>query len=134
MGARFWWNIARYVLIAAASLLIGMAVNFAMGHAPIGGKFFDAALYLLLTLYCAFHIVALSAAAILAAIFSSRLRSILYLSLSVLGFLVSLFVFNPSKYGGVHLFIICWGSLVLIALDYVWRTNRRHLNSELSST
>ena len=122
------------MLIAAASLFIGMAINFAMGHAPTGANFFDSAFYLLVTLYSTFHIVALSIAAILAAFFSVRLRSIVYLSLSVIGFLASIIVFNPSKSGGVHLFIICWGSLVLIALDYMRRANGRRRNEGLSSS
>ncbi len=134
MASVSWSNFARYVLIAAVALLIGIAINLAMGNGLGGQDFFNPAFYLLVTEYGIFHVVALSITAILAAIFSPRLRSILYLSLSVLGFLVSIFVFNPSKYGGVHLFIICWGSLVLIALDYVWRTNRHRPDGELSST
>jgi hypothetical protein len=86
-------------------------------------ELFDPSFYLLAAEYGIFHMVALSVTAILAAVFSVRIRSILYLLLSVIGLLTSIYMYNQSKYGGLHLFIICWGSLVLIALDYVWRAN-----------
>jgi hypothetical protein len=46
--------------------------------------------------------------------------------------LASIYMENPSKIGGVSLFIICWGSLVLIALDYAWGVNIQ-LRSEAPS-
>jgi len=99
-----------------------------------GAEFFNPGFYLLLAEYGIFHAVALSVARILSMIFSVRVRSVLYLSVSIVGFWASIYLLNPSKYGGVHLFIICWGSLVLIALDYIWRANVRHQSERLSSS
>jgi len=79
---------------------------------------------LLVAEYSIFHLVSASVAAIFSVIFPVRFRSILYISLPVIGLLASIYLFSPSKYGGIHLFIICWASLVLIALDYVRRVNR----------
>lgn len=129
-----WANFARYVLIAVAALVVGIAINLAIGNGLGGQDFFNPDFYLLLAEYGIFHVVALSVARILSIILSVRVRSILYLSVSIVGFLASIYLLNPSKYGGVHLFIICWGSLVLIALDYIWRANARHQSERLSSS
>jgi hypothetical protein len=133
MSAMVWANLARYVLIALAVLLFGIAINWAM-RGRLGGQiFFGPSLYILLALYGIFHIVALSVARILSLIlsliFSIRVRAILYVSLAVIGFfLASIYLLSPSEYGGIHLLIICWGSLVLVALDYAWRVHRQHRN------
>jgi hypothetical protein len=126
-----WSNFARYVLIAVASLAIGIVVNMAMGHGLGRQNFFDPSFFLLLVPYCTFHAVALPAAAMLSAVFSIPVRCIIYLSLSVVGFLASIYLLSPSKFHGIHLFVICWGSLVLIALDYIW--NWRHHQNESSA-
>jgi hypothetical protein len=123
MVTSWWSNFARYLVIAIVALAVGIAINLAMGNGIDGQNFFNPSFYLLAAEYGIFHMVALSVTAILAAVFSVRIRSILYLLLSVIGLLTSIYMYNPSKYGGLHLFIICWGSLVLIALDYVWRAN-----------
>lgn len=139
------WAIARYVLIAVAALVVGIALNFPFRNGlhwqnfsnPVfyrfliedgaihGQNFADPFFYALLGLYGAFHAVALLVARILSLIFSVRVRSILYLSVSIVGFLASIYLVNPLKVG-VHFFMICWGSLVLVALDYFWRANARH--------
>jgi hypothetical protein len=116
-----WENFVRYVLIAAAVLAIGIAINLAIGN-PLGAQtFFNPAFYMLLGEYSIFHMIALSVARIFKLIFSNRIRATLYLSLSIIGFLASIYLLNPRKFGGVHLFIICWSSLVVVALDYAWR-------------
>jgi hypothetical protein len=118
-----WKNVVRYMLIAVAALVTGIAINLAMGNGSGEQNLFNPSLYLLLAEYGIFHVVALSVARILSVTFSVRIRSILYLSLSIIGFLASIYLLNPGKYGGVHLFIICWGSLALIALDYISRAD-----------
>jgi hypothetical protein len=124
MVSVFASNFARYVLIAAAVLFIGIAINLGMGNGLGGQNFFNPSFYLLVAEYSIFHLVSASVAAIFSVIFPVRFRSILYISLPVIGLLASIYLFSPSKYGGIHLFIICWASLVLIALDYVRRVNR----------
>lgn len=118
-----WAKLARYVLIAIATLVIGIAINLAVGNGLGNQTLFGPEFYLLLTAYGIFHVVALSVVRILSIVFSARVRSILYISVSIVGFLASLYFLSPSKYHGVHLFIICWASLVLIALDHNWRSN-----------
>jgi len=114
------------LLIALAALVIGIAINWTMGGGEL--NVFDPLAYLALAWYGTFHIVALSVARILSLIlsliFSIRVLAILFLSLAVIGFLTSIYLENPTKVGGVSLFIICWSSLVLIALDNAWRVNR----------
>ena len=56
---------------------------------------FDSGFYMLLSLYGAFHVAALSVARILSLIFSVRVRSILYLSVSIVGFLAMIYLLNP---------------------------------------
>jgi hypothetical protein len=123
-------NLARYLLIAVVSLGVGIATNVAMRNGSEWKG--DASFYLLVAEYSTFHVVALSVAVILSAVFSIRVRSILYLSVSVAGFLASTYLLSPWKFGGIHLFVICWGSLVLIALDYAWRSSGRHQDEEPS--
>jgi hypothetical protein len=121
---------ARYVLIALAALVIGIAINLAMRGGLGELKVFDPLVYLVLAGYGSFHIVALSVARILSLIlsliFSIRVRAILPLSLAVIGFLTSIYLESPREVGGISLFVICWGSLVLIALDNAWSVNRQH--------
>jgi|SRR6266550_1678455 len=121
---------ARCVLIALAALVIGIAINLRMRGGLGEQKLFDPLVYLALVWYGTFHIVALSVARmlslILSLISSIRVRAILFLSLAVIGFLASIYLENPRKVGGVSLFTICWGSLVLISLDYAWNVNRQH--------
>jgi hypothetical protein len=126
VSAVVWANFARYVLIAVAALMIGIAINLVMRNGLGEHDFFSPLFYMALVGYGVFHMVALSVARILSLFFSIRVRAILYLSLSIIGFLASIYLLNPREVGGVHLFIICWSSLVLIALDYAWRTNRQH--------
>jgi hypothetical protein len=125
---------ARYVRIATVALAAGIAINFEMAIRSAGQIPFIVSLFFIVVLYGSLHVVALSIAAVLARIFSIRVRSAPYLSLSLIGFLGSIVLLSPGKPQGVHLFIIFWGSLVLIALDYFWRVNRRHKNEELAST
>ena len=116
-----WTGFARYLLIAVAALAVGIAINLVIGPGLGGQDFFNPGLILLLVWYGCFHVVAASVARILPMIFPIPVRSILYLSLATVGFLASIYLLNPSKYGGVHLFIICWGSFILTALDYFVR-------------
>lgn len=105
-------------------------MNHALGT-PFSGSY--AALWMLLTIYGFMHVVALSVASLLAIVLPARYRSGVYFGLSSLAFLASVIVLNPMKIGAVHLFTIFLGSLVLIALDYAWRANRRRRNEALSA-
>jgi hypothetical protein len=128
---------ARCVLIALAALAIGIAINVTMRGGSGEHIFLDPLVYMALWRYGTFHIVALSVARILSMImsfiFSIRVRAILLLSLAVTGFLATVYLLNPIEVGGVHLLLICWGSLVLTALDYAWKVNRQHQNELLSA-
>lgn len=126
-------NLVRYLLIAAASLFVGVVINLTIGNGSVEHDFFNPSFYLLLVMYSIFHIAALSITAILSTILPNRIRPTLYLSLSAIGFLVSVYILGPSKLGGLHLFVIFWGSLVLVALDYAWRVNRQPREDEPSS-
>jgi len=123
-----WLSFARYVLIAVAALLGGIAINLVIRKGLGGQDFFNPSFYMLLAEYSAFHLGAWSVAMILSKILSARIRSILYLSSSIVGFLASTYLLNPMRYGGIHFFIICWGSLVLISTDFYLRANRREKN------
>jgi hypothetical protein len=116
-----WTGVVRYLLIAIAAFVIGIAINLTIGPRLGGQDFFNPGLILLLVWYGFFHVVAVSVARILSTIFPIPVCSILYLSLATTGFLAAIYLLNPSKYGGIHLFVICWGSLVLVALDYFVR-------------
>jgi hypothetical protein len=129
MSATVWANLARYVLIAVAAPVIGIAISLTMWGGLGQLKFFDPLGYMVLAWYGTFHIVALSVVRILSLIFSIRVRVVLYLLLSIVPFLALIYLLNPREVGGIHVFIISWGSLVLIALDYAWRVNRQHRNS-----
>jgi hypothetical protein len=130
-----WASIARYALVAVLAFILGFAINLAIGIRLGRQISFDLpGLILLLGVYGGFHVVALSVARILSLIFSVRVRSILYLAVSIAGFLAMIYLANPIQYRGVHLFIICWGSLVFVALDYFLRANERHQDNALLSS
>lgn len=126
-------NLGRYLLIVIAAFCIGFSINLVMRNGWGDLDFFSASFYLVIAMYSIFHIATLSVIAILSATLSIRIRSILYISSSIMGFLVSMYILHPSTFDGVHLFVIFWGSLVLVALDYVWRANRQSSNEKRSS-
>jgi hypothetical protein len=130
-----WANIARYALIAVLAFILGFAINSAIGVGLGRQISFDLpGLIFVLGVYGGFHVAALSVARILSLIFSVRVRSILYLVVSIVGLLVMIYLADPIQYRGVHLFIICWGSLVFVALDYFLRAGGRHQDNALLSS
>jgi len=126
-------NLSRYFLIAAAALLAGIALNLAMGPDPGAPIFSGPSFALLVAMYATLHAVALSFIALLSRILPLRVRVILYPVLSASGFLVSLYFLSPNEFGGIHLFVIFWGGLVLAAMDYAWRANRQSGNGTQAS-
>ena len=108
----------RYVLIAALSMALGTVASVLFG-APF--EFSYVSLMFNGVVYSFMHVVALCVAALLRIGLTPRRRSKFYLILSVLGFVLSIVFLNPIKLHGVHLVVIFWGSLVVVASDYTWR-------------
>src|SRR5689334_9683954 len=97
-------SLVRYVLIAFAAFAIGFGIASAIGPGRTEESFFNPSLLILLVEYGSFHIAALSVAWILSLVFSRRVRSVLFLSLAIAGFLVSIYLFNPIVSQGLHVF------------------------------
>jgi len=116
----------RYVLIATATLLIGMVLNLSMQRrgGANGAVLYELAL--VAGMYFTLHLISSSVVALMAKLISNSLRPVLYVLLSI-GFLAaSIFLFSPRDYGGgIHLVVIFCASLVLIALDYAWMMKRQ---------
>lgn len=128
-----WAHLTRYVLFAVVALALGIAINLTMGNGLGGQNFLSPSFYLLLLECGIFHVIALSSVRISSMIFEIRIRSVLYFSVSVIGFLASMYLLSPTRYGGIHLLTICWASLALISLDYLLRASRRPQPGEPSS-
>jgi hypothetical protein len=90
-------------------------------------------LYLLLAEYAGLHLTAGMVAACLYLLLPTRVRSKVFLSLSLIGFMGSVILLNPRAFGGVHLFVIFWASLFFIALEYYWTSKKAHPNSRSST-
>jgi len=133
-----WENRVRYVLIATAAFLVGANINIVIriraGWEPLNDPTFNLIGFLwLVSMYATFHMVASSVVKIVSLICSIRVRSILYLLLSIIGLSASIYLMNPIKIRSTDLFTLCWGSLVLVSLDYAWRVKRRQRDEGLSS-
>lgn len=124
-------NPARYLLIAAAALLFGILISSMLREGPSEDEFFGPGFWLLLMNYSAFHMISASIVRLFSFFFSPRVRSGFYLAFSVFGFLASLYVLQPRDAGGIHLFVVCWGSLVLIALDHFWRISQQGRSNKI---
>jgi hypothetical protein len=120
------------VLIALGAFVVGIAGNVALRGGLGEQDFFGPPFYLLVWEYTVFHMAALSGAVILSRILSVRVCATLFLSLSVIGFLSSIYLLNPIKAGGIHFFMIFWGSLILIAWDYALRAKGRSQHEGIS--
>jgi len=114
--------VIRYLAIATACLFLGIALNAAL-RGNLGDDLDPVfSLFVLVVLWCMLHIISVSAASVTAIFFRGRVLSLVYVISSVSGFLASIFFFYRT--GGVHLFIIFCGSLVLISVDYFRRFQR----------
>jgi len=118
-------NFVRYMLIASIALFVGIAANFAVQPRPPGDNINPIISFLsLFWFYGVLHIISASATRLVAFFWKPHFRSVLYVAASVIGFLASLIFLPFDKYHGFHLFVIYWGSLLLISIDYFGRVRK----------
>jgi len=129
-SVRKWWHPSvRYVLFAAVALAIGISVNIVAGGV---GERIDAIrrsslseLYLLLALYAGAHLMLLGITLGFRHFLDAKVWAISAAVASTLFFALSLIIFDPFYYQGLHFFVILSLSVFLIAADNLWRTYRR---------
>jgi len=121
---RPWFIAATYLILATAGLCLGILVN-ALLTQELNGKVDPVtSLGALALFYSVLHMVALAFALLISAFLNIRLRSKVYIVISVIGLIGSILLFIPSRTGGVHLFVVYWASLCIISLCYMWIINR----------